>query len=86
MTWSPAFTVVTPGPTDSTTPAASCPRMQGKRPSGSCPSRVYASVWHSAVATTLMRTSPSWGGETMTSVISRGCLAAQAMAAEQVMG
>ena len=43
-TLSPGLTDVTSGPTDSTTPAPSCPKTIGKLPSGSLPDRVYASV------------------------------------------
>src|SRR5213080_3983798 len=46
MTWSPFFTEVTPGPTSTTIPAPSCPRIAGNRPSGSPPERVNSSVWH----------------------------------------
>ena len=35
--------------------------MQGNKPSGSCPSRVYTSVWHSALAMTFTRISPARG-------------------------
>src|SRR5262249_15055896 len=34
MTWSPFFTLVTPGPTSTTMPAPSWPRMAGNSPSG----------------------------------------------------
>ncbi len=34
MTWSPFFTEVTPGPTSTTTPAPSWPRIAGNSPSG----------------------------------------------------
>ncbi|MDT4882420.1 hypothetical protein FQZ97_1183660 [compost metagenome] len=40
MTWSPFFSVVTPGPTSTTMPAPSWPRMAGKMPSGSAPESV----------------------------------------------
>ena len=55
---------VTPGPTASTMAPASWPRIDGKRPSGSCPPHVYTSVWHSALATTFTRTSPNLGAAT----------------------
>ena len=42
------------------------PRPPGELTSGSSPSSVYASVWHSAVATMRMRTSPACGGATVT--------------------
>jgi hypothetical protein len=44
ITWSPSETPVTPGPTSTTTPAPSCPRTDGKSPSGSAPLLVYSSV------------------------------------------
>src|SRR5215472_2223939 len=37
MTWSPFLTLATPGPTSTTIPAPSWPRMAGNRPSGSAP-------------------------------------------------
>ena len=46
------------------------PRIEGKRPSGSLPSSVYRSVWHTALATTFMRTSPGPGAATRTLRIS----------------
>src|SRR5450830_1933729 len=49
MTWSPFFSVVTPGPTSTTMPAPSWPRMAGKSPSGSAPESVYSSVWQMPV-------------------------------------
>ena len=42
----------------------SWPRMEGNRPSGSLPPRVYASVWHRAHAVSFTRTSPAFGGST----------------------
>src|SRR3954469_5461714 len=61
MTWSPARTVVTPGPTSATTAPPSWPRMAGERPSGSAPDRVKASVWQTPVALISRRTSPAFG-------------------------
>ena len=49
MTWSPGATLVTPSPTLSTIPAPSWPSTTGKRPSGSEPPSVYASVWQTPV-------------------------------------
>ena len=37
MTWSPFLRLVTPGPTSTTMPAPSCPRIAGNSPSGSAP-------------------------------------------------
>src|SRR5689334_14028063 len=61
MTWSPFFTVVTPGPTSTTMPAPSWPRMAGKRPSGSAPERVNSSVWQMPVALISTSASPAFG-------------------------
>src|SRR5207244_11346712 len=61
MTWSPFFTEVTPGPTSTTIPAPSCPRIAGNRPSGSPPERVNSSVWHTPVALSSTSTSPLLG-------------------------
>jgi len=55
--------------------------MQGNKPSGSCPSRVYTSVWHSALAMTFTRISPARGGATTTVSSLSGWLAAHATAA-----
>ena len=40
MTWSPGWSVFTPAPTSTTTPAPSWPRMVGNNPSGSMPDSV----------------------------------------------
>src|SRR6195256_3323518 len=64
-----------------TMPAPSWPRMAGKRPSGSSPDRVKASVWQMPVAFSSTRTSPSRGPSSSTSAISRGLPASNAMAA-----
>src|SRR6266481_2904493 len=40
MTWSPFLTLATPGPTSTTMPAPSWPRIAGNRPSGSAPEEV----------------------------------------------
>ena len=64
MTTSPIVRVVTPSPTLSTIPDASCPKIHGKFPSELRPSSVAASVWHKAVAITLILTSPAFGGAT----------------------
>src|SRR5262245_5971029 len=61
MTWSPFFSVVTPGPTSTTTPAPSWPRIAGNRPSGSAPERVNSSVWQTPVALISTSTSPACG-------------------------
>src|ERR1700704_747026 len=64
-----------------TMPAPSWPRMAGKRPSGSSPDKVKASVWQMPVAFSSTRTSPSRGPSSSTSAISSGLPASNAMAA-----
>src|SRR5690606_1334004 len=81
ITWSPFLTDVTPGPTSTTTPAPSWPRIAGKIPSGSAPESVNSSVWQIPVAFTSTRTSPSLGPARSTSMISSGFPAATATAA-----
>ena len=61
MTWSPFFTEVTPGPTSTTTPAPSWPRIAGNNPSGSAPESVNSSVWQMPVALISTRTSNAFG-------------------------
>src|SRR5688500_16806140 len=61
ITWSPSETLITPGSTSTTTPAPSCPRTDGKRPSGSDPLLVYSSVWHTPVDFISTSTSPAFG-------------------------
>lgn len=72
---------VTFSPTLSTTPAPSCPRTTGNKPSGSCPLKVNASVWHTAVYKILILTSCAFGGATSIVSIDRGCFGAHATAA-----
>jgi len=67
-------------------PAASWPKMQGNKPSGSSPLSVYKSVWHPVAAMIFMRTSPAFGGSTTTVQTSTGSLAAQATAALHSIG
>src|SRR6185503_18361169 len=81
MTWSPFLSVLTPGPTSTTTPAPSWPKMTGKSPSGSAPERVNSSVWQMPVARISTRTSPAFGPSSSTSTTSSGLPAAQAIAA-----
>src|SRR5690606_31539109 len=85
MTWSPFFTEVTPGPTSTTMPAPSWPRMAGKRPSGSAPDSVKSSVWQMPVALTSTSTSPARGPSSCTVMISSGLPAATATAARTSM-
>ena len=86
MTWSPFFTLVTPGPTSTTTPAPSWPRIAGKMPSGSAPDSVNSSVWQMPVALISTSTSPALGPSRSTSMISSGFPAATATAARVFMG
>src|SRR6185503_14010800 len=81
MTWSPFARVVTPGPTSTTTPAPSCPRIAGNRPSGSAPERVNSSVWQMPVALISTSTSPAFGPSRRTFSITRGAPALCATAA-----
>src|SRR5215510_11176637 len=81
MTWSPFFTDVTPGPTSTTMPAPSCPRIAGNRPSGSAPERVNSSVWHTPVALISTSTSPAFGPSSVTVVTSSGLPFSNATAA-----
>ena len=85
MTWSPFFTEVTPGPTSTTMPAPSWPRIAGNSPSGSAPDRVNSSVWQMPVALISTSTSPAFGPSSCTSVISSGLPAANATAARTSM-
>src|ERR1700734_3381152 len=85
MTWSPFFRLRTPGPTSTTTPAPSCPRMAGKRPSGSLPDSVNASVWQTPVALISTSTSPSLGPSTSTVSMVSGSPARRATAARAFM-
>ncbi len=59
MTWSPFTSDVTPGPTSTTTPAPSWPKITGNSPSGSAPERVNSSVWQTPVALISTSTSPA---------------------------
>src|SRR5918998_4664970 len=81
MMWSPSETLLTPGPTSTTTPAPSCPRTDGKRPSGSDPLLVYSSVWHTPVDFISTSTSPAFGPSNCTVSTLRGSPAPKATAA-----
>src|SRR5579859_6319557 len=81
MTWSPFLSVVTPGPTSTTIPAPSWPKITGKSPSGSAPERVNSSVWHTPLARISINTSPALGPPRSTVTTSSGLPAAYAMAA-----
>src|SRR4030095_14546095 len=60
-----------PGPTSTTTPAPSWPKITGNRPSGSPPERVNSSVWQTPDALISTSTSPNFGPSRSTSSISR---------------
>src|SRR5258708_6784355 len=62
-------------------PAPSWPRIDGKSPSLSRPSSVYASVWQMPVALISTRTSPVFGPSRSISMISSGFFASKATAA-----
>src|ERR1700757_235626 len=81
ITWSPGLTEVTPGPTSSTTPPPSWPRMTGNMPSGSAPDSVNASVWQTPVATIRTSTSPAFGPSRSTCSMLSGLPASHATAA-----
>src|SRR5690606_8922815 len=81
MTWSPLRTEVTPGPTSTTMPAPSWPRIAGKSPSGSAPERVYSSVWQMPVAFTSTSTSKARGPSSWTVSTDSGWPASHAIAA-----
>src|SRR5262249_21140156 len=71
MTWSPFLTLVTPGPTSTTTPAPSWPRIDGNNPSGSAPESVNSSVWQIPVALISTSTSEAFAPSSSTSVTVR---------------
>src|SRR5512134_2057750 len=81
MTWSPFFSVVTPGPTSTTMPAPSWPKIAGNKPSGSAPERVNSSVWQMPVALISTSTSPAFGPSSCTVSMASGWPAANATAA-----
>src|SRR5262249_36434950 len=81
MTWSPLATLVTPGPTSTTMPAPSWPRMAGNSPSGSAPERVNSSVWQRPVALISTSASPARGPSRSTVSMTSGLPASWATAA-----
>src|SRR2546430_7280254 len=85
MTWSPFFTLATPGPASTTTPAPSWPRIAGNKPSGSDPERVNSSVWQMPVALISTSTSPAFGPCNCTVSMLRGAPALWATAARTSM-
>ena len=70
-TGSPTFTVVTPRPTASTTPAHSCPYTAGRSPPHA-PSAYEMSLWQMAVAANFTLTSPGPASTRFTSSMTRG--------------
>src|SRR5579872_4472029 len=81
MTWSPFRTDITVGPTSTTTPAPSWPRIAGNSPSGSAPDSVNSSVWQMPVALISTITSPALGPSSCTVSIWSGLPAWNATAA-----
>ncbi len=79
-TWSPGFTLTTPRPTFSTTPAPSCPATTGYWV-GTSPFISKRSLWHIPVATSLTITSWSCGSSRVTSSTCNGLLGPYSMAA-----
>lgn len=77
----PGWNSVTFGPTLSTIPAPSWPKIQGNFPSGSWLPKVYASVWHIAVARIFTLISFALGESTSISSMVNGWFASQATAA-----
>src|SRR3546814_1047644 len=77
--------LVTPGPTSTTTPAPSWPRMAGNSPSGSAPDRVNSSVWQTPVALISTSASPALGPSSCTVSMLRGSPPSRATAARTSM-
>src|SRR5882757_10258038 len=73
ITWSPGFTVVTPGPHSAISPAASWPGTIGSG-EGQSPFMTCQSLWHTPEAFILTRTSPALGGSSSQSTTCRGSL------------
>src|SRR2546426_2863796 len=69
---SPALKLVTPAPTASTTPTASCPMIRGSLGSRHSPDAKCRSVWQTPQALTLMRISPGPGCGSATSSTTSG--------------
>src|SRR5690606_5760593 len=84
-TWSPGFTLVTPGPTSSTTPAPSWPPMTGS-PSGMSPVTACSSEWHMPATFIETSTSPCLGSSSSTSSIFQSSPTPQSTAARVVVG
>ena len=73
MTWSPFLTLVTPGPSSATMPAASWPSTIGSG-SGQSPFMMCQSLMHTPAAFTCTRTSPAFGPSCSRSRICSGLL------------
>ena len=71
MTWSPAARPFTPGPSSTTSPAASWPSTMGIG-RGRSPLTVERSEWHRPAALMRTSTSPSPGGSSSTSSMVKG--------------
>ena len=71
MTWSPGFTVVTPGPHSRISPAASWPGTIGIG-EGQSPLMTCQSLWHTPDAFIFTRTSSALGGSSSHSTICSG--------------
>src|SRR6185436_11272961 len=80
ITWSPGFTVVTPGPTSAISPAASWPGTIGIG-DGQSPFMMCQSLWHTPDAFILTRTSPAFGGSSSHSTTCNGSLGLKRTAA-----
>jgi hypothetical protein len=70
-TWSPMVTSLTPAPTASTTPAASCPRTMGTG-RGLLPLTTDRSEWHTPAARIRISSSPGPGPSSVSVRSSRG--------------
>jgi hypothetical protein len=84
MIRSPGCTRRTSGPTDSTTPAPSCPPTIGNR-TGASPWVMWSSEWQSPAAWKRTRTSWDLGASRVSSVSSQPVWGCRAIAARVVM-
>src|SRR3954465_11119209 len=79
-TWSPTAKVVTPSPTSTTSPAASCPRISGGG-IGMVPFVADRSEWHTPQAATFTVTSPRLGPATLICSTTTGLFSSRQMTA-----
>ena len=84
-TWSPSASSVTPGPTATTTPAPSWPRISGGA-KAMVPLVADRSLWHTPQAASLIITSPACGGATSICSTTTGWFNARQMTAWDFMG